>query len=447
MASDEAKNELNQESKETKQDQTKNTTDANSNQQSNIKPELDSNPSSDSITAQDYISSQLELEREAKELMPYDPNQCTYSMGAIRQQIYACLTCLAKTGQTSGICYSCSIQCHSDHELVELFTKRNFTCDCGTTKMNHPCYLRSKIFDDIPSSSNSYNQNFKGHFCDCKQLYNPIEEKSNMLQCIFGETCQEDWFHDYCIMGLTHYEPPKQKDHGVNKLDQLGEPEIDAATQNIKNEEDKKEELMKNDQQEEENGEPVLDGFPNLDDFDCYICWKCINKFKDFFDKIKQNDDIVVTTVQRIPSENLQERNSIILQNQDGTFFKKRKIDYDYSIFLKTNYEENFETLYNTTNDTTIKKILDEFQFLMNDDPIYEPPNDDEIDPEDDDNSSIYDLGAKAINSLPREQAIQGVQAFQDIKTKLKDFLAPFAQDGKIVGKDDVENFFKNIQK
>ena len=83
----------------------------------------------------------------------------------------------------------------------------------------------------------------------------------------------------------------------------------------------------------------------------------------------------------------------------------------------------------------------------MNDDPIYEPPNDDEIDPEDDDNSSIYDLGAKAINSLPREQAIQGVQAFQDIKTKLKDFLAPFAQDGKIVGKDDVENFFKNIQK
>ncbi len=269
-----------------------------------------------------------------------------------------------------------------------------------------------------------------------------------MLQCIFGESCQEDWFHDYCIMGLTYYEPPKQKDHGVNRLDQLGEPEIDAATQNIKNEEEKKVELMKNDQQEEEDdGEPVLDGFPNLDDFDCYICWKCINKFKDFFDKIKQNNDIVVTTVQRIPSENLQERNSIILQNQDGTFFKKRKIDYDYSIFLKTDYEENFKTLYNTTNDTTIKKFLDEFQFLMNDDPIYEPPNDDEIDPEDDDNSSIYDLGAKAINSLPREQAIQGVQAFQDIKTKLKDFLAPFAQDGKIVGKDDVENFFKNIQK
>lgn len=407
----------------------------------------DSNPSTDSITAQDYISSQLELEREAKEIMPYDPNVCTYTIGAIRQQIYACLTCLNKTGQVSGICYSCSIQCHSDHDLVELFTKRNFTCDCGTTRMNHPCYLRSKITDDIPSSSNSYNQNFKGHFCHCKQLYNPIEEKSNMLQCIFGEVCQEDWYHDYCIMGLSHYDPPKSKDDGINKLDQLGEPEIDAETQNEKNQEESKDTFEDYDDEEEE---PVLDGFPSLDDFDCYICWKCINKYRGFFDNIKENNDIVFTTVQRIESEDLQQRNSIILQNHDsnGLISKKRKIDYDYSIFLKDNYEENFKNLYNTSQNPTIKEFLDEFNFLMNDDPIYEPPNDDEINEEgDDDNSSIYDLGAKAINSLPREQAIQGAQAFQDIKSKLKDFLAPFAQEGKIVGKGDVEKFFQEMKR
>jgi len=84
----------------------------------------------------------------------------------------------------------------------------------------------------------------------------------------------------------------------------------------------------------------------------------------------------------------------------------------------------------------------------MNDDPIYEPPNDDDANNnDDDDNSSIYDLGAKAINSLPREQAIQGVQAFQTIKDKLKNFLAPFAQDGKIVGKEDVEKFFQEMKK
>lgn len=412
------------------------------------RPSISSDSTSDSITAIDYISSQLDLEREAKELMPYDPNTCTYTMGALRQQIYACMDCYRKTNKLSGICYSCSIQCHSDHELVELFTKRQFTCDCGTTRMDHSCNLRSKVKDDIPSSSNDYNQNFKGLFCTCAKIYNPLEEKSNMLQCIFGDSCGEDWYHDYCIMGLSHYDPPAPKDQGVNKLDQLGEPEVDAQTQNEVNKQKIKEE---EDEQEEE--EPVLDGFPSLDDFDCYICWKCINKHKDFFEKIKDNNEIVVTTVKRIESETLEERNSKILQNESNGImsFKKRKIDYDYSIFLKHDYEKNFTTLYNKTTDQDIKKFLDEFKFLLNDDPIYEPPPDDDDDNnannDDDDNSSIYDLGAKAINSLPREQAIQGVQAYQDIRSKLKSFLAPFAEQGKIVAEDDVKKFFEDIKR
>lgn len=141
------------------------------------RPSISSDSTSDSITAMDYISSQLDLEREAKELMPYDPNTCTYTMGALRQQIYACMDCYRKTNKLSGICYSCSIQCHSDHELVELFTKRQFTCDCGTTRMDHSCNLRSKVKDDIPSSSNDYNQNFKGLFCTCAKIYNPFRRE------------------------------------------------------------------------------------------------------------------------------------------------------------------------------------------------------------------------------------------------------------------------------
>ena len=33
-----------------------------------------------------------------------------------------------------GICLACSYHCHDGHEMVELYTKRNFKCDCGTPR-------------------------------------------------------------------------------------------------------------------------------------------------------------------------------------------------------------------------------------------------------------------------------------------------------------------------
>lgn len=392
----------------------------------------DSPSAEGSVTAVDYLSSQLSLEREARDLMPYDPKVCSYTMGPTRQQVYACLTCLEKTGIPSGVCYSCSIQCHSDHNLVELFTKRNFTCDCGTTRTKWCCSLRDGVDDDIPESLNRYNHNFRGKFCHCARDYNPVEETGNMLQCILGDTCDEDWFHDYCIMGLPKFDPPSPVEddkQGVNVLDTLGEPGLDAETTNHNGNEDK---------------EQVIDGFPRFEDFDCYVCWQCVSNHRDFFDKIKDNTDIVADTLQRIEAPTISERNDKI--REQGSFLntlKKRKMDYEYSVFLKSQHESHFKALYDQyQDDNTIHSFLDEFPFLMKDDPVYEPPQDD-----DDGGSSVYDLGTKAINSLPREKAIEGVQVFEDIKTKLKDFLTPFAQDGKIVNKEDIQEFFENLKK
>ena len=41
----------------------------------------------------------------------------------------------------SGICLACSYHCHEGHELVELYTKRQFRCDCGNSKMDNECKL------------------------------------------------------------------------------------------------------------------------------------------------------------------------------------------------------------------------------------------------------------------------------------------------------------------
>lgn len=63
------------------------------------------------------------------------------------------------------MCYSCSISCHGDHNLVELFTKRHFRCDCGTDKFKTmACKLDPKTDGHI-KSLNQYNHNYLGRFC------------------------------------------------------------------------------------------------------------------------------------------------------------------------------------------------------------------------------------------------------------------------------------------
>ncbi|KAK9456891.1 hypothetical protein V1511DRAFT_495589 [Dipodascopsis uninucleata] len=163
--------------------------------------------SPESITALDYIESQRQLENEALDILPYDPTHCTYFDGPLRQSVYACLTCIGKSKDKhpAGVCYSCSIQCHSDHDLVELFNKRNFVCDCGTSRLASfgGCNLRKNFNElDIESSSNRYDHNFEGRFCSCDTKYDPENERGTMYQCLLGDACNEDWYHEECILGL-----------------------------------------------------------------------------------------------------------------------------------------------------------------------------------------------------------------------------------------------------
>lgn len=40
-----------------------------------------------------------------------------------------------------GICLGCMINCHTDHEIYELYTKVDFRCDCGNSQMPFSCSL------------------------------------------------------------------------------------------------------------------------------------------------------------------------------------------------------------------------------------------------------------------------------------------------------------------
>uniref|UniRef100_A0A0N5AIP1 UBR-type domain-containing protein n=1 Tax=Syphacia muris TaxID=451379 RepID=A0A0N5AIP1_9BILA len=141
----------------------------------------------DVITLQDIMETQAQLEKDAEDLLGGESGKvCTYPQGyKPRQPIYSCKDC-TKEGSKAGICYGCSINCHDGHDLVELYTKRNFCCDCGNSKFKNTCklYEEKKPLNDL----NKYNHNFDGIYCTCNQPYTGDED---MYQCCICE----DWFH------------------------------------------------------------------------------------------------------------------------------------------------------------------------------------------------------------------------------------------------------------
>ncbi|CCF56519.1 hypothetical protein KAFR_0B02210 [Kazachstania africana CBS 2517] len=364
---------------------------------------------SDHLSAEDFISQQTVLEKEARELMPWNPKKCTYEMGPLRQQLYSC-----RTHNNIGICYSCSIRCHTSCDIVELFSKRHFTCDCGTERDSRvkekdhiKCEIRKNIEKDISAMDNLYGQNFKGLFCNCAQEYDP-DSDAVMLQCILGLECDEDWYHDYCILGKTESESKELK---RTKDENTGA------------------------------GEAVLGGFPKLESFDAFICWKCVSKYEYFFRKLQSHelaDSIIACKLVRSEKENEDELNR---HNKRSISPEDDHNLNEYSIFLQNDYSKNFKKLKGTLDkekDKHLYTFLDQIApFLIESEPIHEPN-------EDDDELSIFDLATQALHrNVEQENAVNGILAFQALKSKLNDFLKTFAEKGEVVKEEDIKGFFQ----
>ncbi|XP_034827301.1 putative E3 ubiquitin-protein ligase UBR7 [Maniola hyperantus] len=150
------------------------------------------------VTMMDVLQEQEDFEEDVNAVLgASDEKDCTYSKGYIkRQALYACMTCCAdaKNDPTkrAGVCLACSLTCHENHDLVELYTKRTFKCDCGNPKFNsHPCQFTPDKTD--LNEENNYNQNFSGLYCVCQRPYPDPESQTEveMIQCIICE----DWLH------------------------------------------------------------------------------------------------------------------------------------------------------------------------------------------------------------------------------------------------------------
>lgn len=350
------------------------------------------------VSASEYLSHQQELEDEARKLMPWDPKSCTYEKGALRQQVFAC-----RSHGKIGVCYSCSIQCHTKCDIVELFTKRCFTCDCGTerdtqeSETEFKCQLRRNTEADIPSLQNVYGHNFEGLFCSCNKEYDP-DSSAVMLQCVQGTECNEDWYHDYCIVG---------KDDGEKiKAQAKGE-------------------------------ETLAEGMPPLDTFDAYICWKCVSKYEYYYKRILSHplsDKIVAHKIAHMTLKSETPLND----NKKRPIEASEENQGEYSLFLKDDYSEQLKKLKNSLdkdNDKLYLFLNDLVPFLLKDEPVYEEPE--EVEP------SADELISQMLqNAVDRDRAIAGISAFHTMKTRLSEYLKPFAETGQVVRKEDINDFF-----
>jgi len=150
----------------------------------------------DDICLQDVIKEAEMLEETANAVLGGSKiDKCSYPDGFVkRQAVFSCADCCDLENNPAGFCLACSINCHDGHDIYELYTKRNFRCDCGNEKFSNTCQL----YEDKKESNieNKYNHNFQGLYCSCNKPYpsddtDDEDDEEDMVQCIICE----DWFH------------------------------------------------------------------------------------------------------------------------------------------------------------------------------------------------------------------------------------------------------------
>ncbi|EMD36427.1 hypothetical protein CERSUDRAFT_156081 [Gelatoporia subvermispora B] len=419
-----------------------------------------------SLTLDAILSSQSSLLQEAAEALPHQFTQCTYAKGHIRQSVYLCLTCAVPR----GICSACSIACHTDHEQLELFPKRNFRCDCPTDALAHPCALHKT--HEAANDANAYGQNFRGVFCRCAREYDPRKERETMIQCL---AC-EDWFHESC---LNLRERPPSRGPTPEPAQEAAEADADDTTSDVS-----------------DNLPPPL---LRASDYDSFVCGACVRSI----DVVKRYAGTpgALMVIQDSPGDNWkiigtdepesmalgfeakQEPNSDSAEvgakrarsaspsSADLSQAKKPRLSSAPSICLApppslvaqsilSNYKPS-ETAPGLEGTREEKQILGfgdvfltegfrgrwclcepctsqlkKYRYLLDEEETYEPPQDP------DSGLSLEELGLRALQRLPRDRAIDGIRAFNEMRDDLMHHLRPFAQEGKEVTEADIRAFF-----
>lgn len=286
------------------------------------------------------------------------------------------------------------MHCHDKHELVELYTKRNFQCDCGLKEGSTSCHLDPNKLK-VALNTNEYNQNFAGLYCVCRRPYPDPEGTTNdeMIQCI---VC-EDWYHSL---------------HLNRKV-------------------------------------PVSDAYDEM------ICGGCMEKHRVIKDyagfSIYEVEDADGSAILNVTSLN----DSTMRQETDeeaSPGAKKIKLSEDCirpkidsnhvegsATFWKEDFRKKFcrcsacTKLYKDEKIEFLCDVEDTTQFYE------ERGKGKEI-------QSEYMASLQALSSLPRVNQINAISSYNQMKEKLFEFLQTFVVNNQIVTEQDIQLFFRNMK-
>ncbi|XP_048829833.1 putative E3 ubiquitin-protein ligase UBR7 [Brienomyrus brachyistius] len=351
-----------------------------------------------------------------------DPDKCSYPQGYVkRQALYACSTCTPKDAEPAGICLACSYKCHEGHDLFELYTKRNFRCDCGNAKFGG---LECKLFPekDKVNSNNKYNHNFFGLYCTCDRPYPDPEDQvpDEMIQCI---VC-EDWFHGRHL-GCTLAECVELQEMVCevcmnkapflwNYADHIAEPPVTKVSPSKEEVEVK---VDDSDDKTEDSAGPHPSTSRGLEE----------KVPTDRLSGCKRTHEQMVeppcSAAEQCKLERMKTQG--VCRPRVGAVFWPYvwRSQLCTCISCKRAYVA-----------TGLPFLLDESDTVL----AYE-------------NRGRLERGAcdpllTALNALNHVQQLEVIYEFNDMKAELKDYLQRFVEEGKVVAPEDIQQFFEELQ-
>jgi E3 ubiquitin-protein ligase UBR7 len=273
--------------------------------------------------------------------------------------------------------------------------------------------------------------------------------------------CGEDWWHPECLLGLP-------RDWYETSIDHKKNPEADAGEDAV-----------------EEH--PVPPGFPDEDDFDTLICYKCVAAtpwIKAYADSPgfmtlsykKHEEKVQPTEAKEAHPETIRSKRKAEDDETASVTSKRARNEDPPTEATAENVQENsaysetssppkhahlplapsgtFSVL--TTTDTFRDNFcrcpecyprLSKYPQLLEAEETYQPPVSEEGDgAASQGTGSLLDRGEAALNAMDRVRAIEGVMAYNHLKDKVKAFLQPFAESGKVVGAEDVRKYFEQLR-
>lgn len=374
------------------------------------------------VSLAEVLAENEELEKEARAVLGgSDHERCSYSQGAVkRQALYACSTCTPPGEEPAGICLACSYECHGTHKLFELYTKRNFCCDCGNSKFKN---LQCKLFPEKTkvNPANKYNDNFYGLYCVCKRPYPDPEDEipDEMIQCI---VC-EDWFHGRHLGAV----PPDSGDfHEMvcqacmdrcpflwAYASELTVPTVTKVTPAAEDGD-----LLDVEETEDIKKENRAD-----------------HQTKTGEEKSLQNNE---------PSTSSGSVCSEMAKNEASTcklraFQAKQHLQKNTATFWPHSWRSKLCTCKDCMkmySDLEVAFLTDECDTVL----AYE--NKGTRDQETDRRDPLMDT----LSSMNRVQQVELICEYNDLKTELKDYLKRFADEGTVVKREDIQQFFEEFQ-